>query len=59
MSQWPLRDEIEKIKALRQHFHVLNNSVSSIPDGKKTYVVLNGQVMVRSSGGKLQNKLTA
>ena len=32
MSQWPQRDEMEKIKDLRQQYRVLNESASSIPN---------------------------
>jgi hypothetical protein len=53
MDQWLCRDEMERVKALREHCKTLNSTVERRSDGKKQYVVVSGRLMVQSDGGKL------
>ena len=53
VSKWLPRDEFAKLKQLWLHCDDLNGKAAARPDGKKSYVVFNGNLMARALDGTL------
>ncbi len=53
-GKWLSRDELVKVKAIREKCIELNSRATPLQDGRQPYVVRNGRLMSRDSNGKLQ-----
>ena len=49
ITQWLQPEELAKLKSVKSRCHALNQS-SSVKDGKRKYVVINGKIMERNNG---------
>ena len=54
IAKWLQKEELDKIKKLRERCCELNDKACALPNGKKPYVVISGRIRVRTQDGKLR-----
>ena len=53
VARWIPREKMEKVKFLRSRYETLNCTEMPSADGRKPYLVISGQIMKRTTDGKL------